>query len=321
MNARIPLLCALACVHFASAFDGATKAQTIVWTSRADGRIQSALSDGSGMQEIVSGGNGTIGLAIDVAGGRVYWSEDLGDEIRRANLDGTDSTVLIELPAQTRPQGIALDLAGGRIYWAAYGTPAIQSANLDGTGVQTLVELGPPSAPVGVALDTENGVVYWSDSLRGTIQRADLDGNNVQDVVTGAAGPYYIAVDGLEQVVYWASFDAGWIDRARIDDGVILQPPFSTPGGVAPVGIALDAAAGRVYWTLPGTAGKQEGSVGWTSLDGTSSQVLISRLETPWAIEFDPTPPPPPPVPALSDWGALCMALFVITSASIALGR
>jgi DNA-binding beta-propeller fold protein YncE len=57
------------------------------------------------------------GIAIDAAGGRVYWTEQTGDRsgrIRRANLDGSNVRSVKELTSV--PQGLALDTANGTLY-------------------------------------------------------------------------------------------------------------------------------------------------------------------------------------------------------------
>ena len=83
------------------------------------------------------------GVALDVAGGKIYWTNAgfFASEIQRANLDGTNiQNVVNELDY---PKYIALDVAGGKIYWANAGFWAtkarIQRANLDGTNIQNIL--------------------------------------------------------------------------------------------------------------------------------------------------------------------------------------
>jgi hypothetical protein len=61
----------------------------------SDGTVQRANLDGSGQEILVSRpGSGITGIALDLAGAKIYWVE--GANIERANLDGTgQETVLV----------------------------------------------------------------------------------------------------------------------------------------------------------------------------------------------------------------------------------
>ena len=89
-------------------------------------------------------------MALDVAGGKLYWT-DLGrDKIKRSNLDGSGVEDLVTTGLEA-PIGIALDVAGGKLYWTDLGTRKIQRSNLDGSGIEDLVTTGLVE-PRGIAL-------------------------------------------------------------------------------------------------------------------------------------------------------------------------
>ena len=125
-------------------------------------KIQRSNLDGSGVETLVTTGLGTPkGIALDVAGGKMYW---------------TDS--------------------GREMYRMESGTEKIQRSNLDGSGVETLVASGLHS-PSGLALDISGGKMYWTDSVAdaGKIQRSNLDGSGVENLVaSGLVYPYGIAL-------------------------------------------------------------------------------------------------------------------------------
>ena len=73
-----------------------------------------------------------FGIALDVMAGKIYWA-DVGADIQRANLDGTDVEDLVTVLES--PTGIAIDTIAGKIYWPDGGTDKIQRANLDGTNI------------------------------------------------------------------------------------------------------------------------------------------------------------------------------------------
>ena len=51
--------------------------------------IRRANLDGIGQQVLVSGLKSPGGPALDLGGGKMYWSNSGGGDIRRANLDGS----------------------------------------------------------------------------------------------------------------------------------------------------------------------------------------------------------------------------------------
>ncbi len=129
------------------------------WTDRSGllGKIQWASLNGSGIEDLIT--TGLIdprGIALDVAGGKMYWTDTGTHKIQRANLGGTAVEDLVVAGLVT-PDGIALDLAGGKMYWTDFGTHKIQRANLDGSGVEDLV--AGLSIPVGIALELGPSVV------------------------------------------------------------------------------------------------------------------------------------------------------------------
>lgn len=144
-----------------------------------------------------------LGIALDVAGGRMYWVDTNGPLehfsgiIRRANLNGSDVEELVTEAGNLRD--IALHVLADRMYWTdVFGS--VLRANMDGTNIEELVTTG-QDGPRGIALDLAAAKMYWADSSsgvgdHGSIKRADLDGSNVETIVpTGIAVPTDIALD------------------------------------------------------------------------------------------------------------------------------
>ena len=160
------------------------------------GKIQSADLDGSNIQDLVTGLDDPQGIALDIAGGKMYWTSQRGmnratntftGKIQCADLDGSNIQDLVTGLEPPRG-GIALDVARGKMYWTDWSK--IQCADLDGSNVRTLVpDLYNLSG--GIAVDVVGGKIYWIDldpeheGRSGIIQCADLDGSNVRDLVTG----------------------------------------------------------------------------------------------------------------------------------------
>ena len=169
---------------------GASERPPMYWINVRSGTLHRLV--GAEVENLVPSVRNATGLAIDVAGGKLYWTEKTGEStgrIRRANLDGRNVQLVKNLTSV--PQGIALDAAGGKIYLTnAWGK--IQRLNVDGSNFQPNLITGLES-PKGLALDVSGGKVYWAETT-GRIRRANLDGSNIEDVATGLGPPISIAI-------------------------------------------------------------------------------------------------------------------------------
>ena len=191
------------------------QAPPIYWTDQGTDKIQRMNLDGTSVEDLITIEIGILGgIALDVTGGKMYWTDwGFPSGIRCANLDGSNVQTLVNIDDD--PSGIALDVDDGKVYWAV-GTIAedgqgkIQRANLDGTNVETLVS-GLIKNPDYITLDVTGRKMYWSmagytdGTNESKIQRANLDGTNVEDVIPsldfGLPGGVALAVgDGK---IYW----------------------------------------------------------------------------------------------------------------------
>ena len=283
----------------------------IYWTDPAIGKIQRANLGASNVEDLVTGGLNGIGIALDVAGGKMYWTDPAIGKIQRANLDGSNVEDL--LTGLGAPLDIALDIAGGKMYWThidwnpateIFTNGKIQRANLDGSNVENLLTgLGTPS---GIALDIAGGKMYWTDPAIGKIQRANLDSSNVEDLLTGLGTPSGIALDIAGGKMYWTHIDwnpateiftNGKIQRANLDGSNVenLLTGLGTPSG-----IALDVAGGKMYWThIDWNPAKSStnGKIQRANLDGSNVEDLLTGLGDPASIAlgilFQATPSTP----------------------------
>ena len=108
-------------------------------------KIRRANLDGSNIETLFTVlDNYLHGLALDVDGGKIYWTEifvsSFGNysKIQRANLDGSSIETLVKINNTPGLSDLALDLSGGKIYWADADEGKIQRANLDGSNIETL---------------------------------------------------------------------------------------------------------------------------------------------------------------------------------------
>jgi hypothetical protein len=240
------------------------------------GDIRRANLDGTGQTTLVSNQPLPAQIALDLAGGLMYWTNwvDRGD-IRRANLDGSAEAILVS--GLSGPTSIALDLAGGLMYWTDFNGDDIRRANLDGTGQEILIT-GLPG-PRGLALDLANGMMYWVDGPGRDIRRANLDGTGQEILVRGVDTPRYMALDLLGGKLYWTNLGSSDIRRANLD-GTGLEILVQNLN--SPAGIALDVSRGLMYWIDNGS-----GDIRRANLDGTGQELLITGLPGPGLIALD----------------------------------
>ena len=255
------------------------------WADHGNGtnQIRRANLDGTNVQDIATGFGRPVGIALDMSGGKIYWTDrdnvDYADpnarnSIRRMNLDGTNIETLITGGPSVK-EAIVLDTAGDKMYWVDWntfiGAGKIQRANLNGTNVEDVVpELIDPR---GIALDISRGKMYWTDGGAGKIQRANFDGSNIEDLVTGVVASY-LALDFSDSKIYWANWGAGKIQRANFDgsnvEDIVVGLGHAT-------GIALDDLNGKIYWANWFT-NFQGSKIQRANLDGSNVEDLVTGV-------------------------------------------
>ncbi len=264
------------------------------------GKVQRANLDGSGVVDLAANLlSEPKYMALDVAGGKMYWTDSSTSKVQRADLDGSAVEDLVT--GLGSPEGIALDVAGGKMYWVDSGadkvtdsgivevTDKVQRANLDGSAVEDLVTSG-LALPRGIALDVAGGKMYWTDSATSKVQRANLDGSAVEDLVTpldcrrGLADPLCrpagMALDVAGGKMYWTDSAISKVQRANLD-GSAAEDLVTELG--SPEGMALDVAGGKMYWVDSGTD-----KIQWANLDGSAVEDLVtSGLTLPRGIALD----------------------------------
>ena len=207
----------------------------IYWTEmtgESGGTVNSANLDGTDVTELASIFATPIGIAVDAAGSKLYWTNSRG-RIQSANLDGSgiknvmqnlsdptdivvsngfiywteggNSVRRVNISGQVK---IAIDVAvnletvgglavgGGKVYWTEQTSATagtVNGANLNGTNFETLATL--LSAPMGISVDTAGSKLYWTNA-RGRVQSANLDGSMIKNVVEGLISPSKLAIGG-----------------------------------------------------------------------------------------------------------------------------
>jgi hypothetical protein len=274
-----------------------------------DPKLETMALDGSSLSNLFAPANPfpsadwlPLGIAVDAAAGKLYWSHGSFNDgrIRRANLDGSGQQTLLSSLKLAR--GLALDLAGGKMYWAdspAAGNAGglIERANLDGSGRETVFAITPYD-PFGSKIgrptvDSVNGWVWFGAD--DAILRVNLNGPPfvARTVVTGLSTPTRVQVDVASGWVYGIDSDtiSDCVWRARMDGSGFEVVVDSTPGSVESSGLLdleIDRTAGRLY--VADEIGNTV--IQRANLDGSSLATIFTSQSgwVPAALAFDTAP-------------------------------
>jgi DNA-binding beta-propeller fold protein YncE len=178
----------------------------LYWSDREGMRVMRANLDGSAIETLVETGHGEtdrhnprnwcVGIALDVEGGKVYWTQKGNDNagegrIFRANLEIPKGQTPanrkdIELLFDNLPEPIDLDLDPGNrmIYWTDRGDPprgnTVNRAPMDapsGKRGESEILFTHLQEGIGLALDLKHGRMFVTD-FAGNLYTAGLDGSN-----------------------------------------------------------------------------------------------------------------------------------------------
>ena len=169
--------------------------------------VETLVTTGSTATDRMDTSRWCVGIALDVEGGFVYWSQKGSDNgmvgsLRRAHLtmpQGQNSTnrtdIEVLYAGLPEPIDIDLDLAKGLIYWTDRGDDTINrgpieipsgSTAANRTDRQILIR-GVREA-IGVTLDLARGKLYFTGGTGGRVGMANLDGSSSMNLLTGSAG-------------------------------------------------------------------------------------------------------------------------------------
>ncbi|MEO6346918.1 MAG: PKD domain-containing protein [Aquaticitalea sp.] len=195
-----------------------------------DGNIWRMNVDGSGLEAIASGIGDPYAIALDVAGGKVYWVDDDGN-VSKANLDGSSPEIGFFNVADANWRAVALDVENNKMYVYDANIEQIYSVNMDGTNPQIII-----TGSYGYALmvDTVNDKLYFDDQNDELLKVANLDGTNIQTIDDNGTRIYGMDIDYDANKIYWSGRDSGELYRANLDGSgkEILKTGIGSPRGI-----------------------------------------------------------------------------------------
>ena len=201
----------------------------------------------------------------------IYWTNDEGNAIGRANLDGTGVNQSF-ITGASEPEGVAVD--GSHIYWTNHGTNTIGRANLDGTGVDQSF-ITDANGPWGITVDGDH--IYWTNEHEATIGRANLDGSGVnEDFISTSPGGEPVGIAVNSSYIYWVNYVQRTIGRANLD-GTGVNPGFISTAD-NPWGLAVDPD--HIYWINRGGTD----TIGRANLDGSGVEQEFIKANSPYGV-------------------------------------
>jgi DNA-binding beta-propeller fold protein YncE len=268
------------------------------------GRIVSANADGSSRHVIVEGCRTPDGVAVDPAGGHIYWTnmgspKENDGSIERVDLDGKNRITITTSGDTFTPKQLQLEHKSRKLYWSDREGMRVMRCDLSGANLETLVDSskGDPRPGrdatkwcVGIAVDPDRGQLYWtqkgSDNAGvGRILRASIDTRRGETAATrtdievlfdGLPEPIDLDLDLKRRQIYWT--DRGdpprgnTVNRAEMDSASDQRPPSEIllTHLMEGIGIGLDFAGNRMFVT------DLAGSIYSARLDGANKRLLLA---------------------------------------------
>jgi DNA-binding beta-propeller fold protein YncE len=224
----------------------------LYWTesqNKYDGRIKRAFLSGGKVESFGSFFRSLVGIDVDTAENRIYWTNVLG-QIQRAYLPGLSGEMLRPYIALGSIQTIVigLDTPGG----LALGK------NISSTPVTEL----------------QHPAMYWTDKTNGTLHRST--GATVENLLPSVQNVTSLTMDVAGSKLYWTEktgHRTGKIQRANLDGSNVQLVKSLTS---VPRGIAIDPANGKLYLT------NSWGKIQRLSFDGSGFEPnLLDREDGP----------------------------------------
>lgn len=256
-------------------------AQHIFWSDALRNEIWTASFHGNNPHAIVSNlPTSPESIAIDRVERKVYWTLDGVNQIRRANLDGTNAETVLD--NGTGANAITIDVPGRKMYFGSDDSLSIHRANLDGTSPQLLTTFTGDGV-TSIAVDSAAGHVYWTVENGADLYRSNLDGTNAGLLIDGPnpnenfGRLESVFLDPLENRLYLNDEDDSRIFVMPLPDGTLTQ--FVPENLRHPRDMTIDVAARQLYWI-------QEGGIFRSQLDGSDVEPVVSGLTN--ALGFFP---------------------------------
>lgn len=233
-------------------------ADRFYWADFESGTIREESGSGPA-STLFRGQSHPSGVAVDLAAGKIYWTDTGAGTILVGNLDGSGRPRVL-FAGESTPLGLAIDPAHDKLYWSEYNADwdnkkpgAIRVGNLNGSRPASTLFAG-QYRPTGVALDPARGTIYWTDyktnarTSAGAIRAGRLTGIGVPTTLfLDSGGPAGLAISPTQGEIYWSDIRSGSLRTGPVDRSG--APDTVLSGDNSPFGVAIDPAQGDIFWT------------------------------------------------------------------------
>jgi DNA-binding beta-propeller fold protein YncE len=187
------------------------KNRKLYWSDREGMRVMRSNLDGSNIETLVETGHGDadrrdarnwcVGIAVDVNGGKFYWTQKGNDnagqgrifraglEIPKGQTPANRQDIEVLYDKLPEPIDLDLDLSNRLIYWTDRGNPprgnTVNRAPMDaatGNRKDPEIVLDNLMEGIGLFLDLANKRMFLTD-LGGSVYSANLDGSNQKNLL------------------------------------------------------------------------------------------------------------------------------------------
>lgn len=224
--------------------------------------------------------DGPEGMAYDTVTNRLFVASEANSSIVSINLDGTGGNVFTAPGAPVEsPEGLVIDPETRTVYWINSDSYTISWARLDGSA-GGLVDLGGSKAEAyRLSLDPVAKRLYWFDEAVDGIVSVSTSGGSVTPLNTAGATPETsasgVAVEPGLGKVFWLNEAIDGVSWANLNGTGGGDFPVGEPAFDGPYGLAVDAAAGRVYWANYGAGEDRTNALGFLNLGGGSAPIDV----------------------------------------------
>ena len=183
----------------------------LYWSDREGMRVMRSNLDGANIETLVETGHGDadrldarnwcVGIAVDVEGGKFYWTQKGSDnagqgrifraavEIPKGQTPANRQDIEVLYDNLPEPIDLDLDLGNRVIYWTDRGDPprgnTVNRAPMDAAPAKRKepeIVFNHLMEGIGLSLDLENKRMFLTD-LGGSVYSANLDGSNKKNIV------------------------------------------------------------------------------------------------------------------------------------------
>jgi hypothetical protein len=243
-------------------------------TSAQNGIFRANL-DGTSVEPVLGlTGSTVLVFQVNPADQKVYYYDFVTKQLRRVPLNGGST----ELVWTGDTQQWSLHPSAARAY-VECGISNVCAFDLaTPSSVTTVIQ---PASVSALYVDPFTRKIYWADhasSMDRTVNRSDLDGSKREEVFgTRSFAPGFLVVDTYRHKAYTGGL-SGVSQTSLVTK---MTTPLYTSANADVQGVALDARAGKLYWTE-----NANGIVRRANTDGSSAEPVITTVAEPFGVDL-----------------------------------